>query len=94
MNSVTIQEMPASPAMRISPGRELRLENHKRGHSLESSILHREKEDDLALFNDVQRKEGEDFLLQSNDNFDDIFCKFLNPIYAIRFALNEVLAFD
>ncbi|KAI3452618.1 hypothetical protein Pfo_009282 [Paulownia fortunei] len=65
--------MPPSPAMRISPGRELRAENHKRGRSLESGILYQEKEDDLALFNEVQNKERENFLLQSNDNFDDIF---------------------
>ncbi|KAK6116581.1 hypothetical protein DH2020_049687 [Rehmannia glutinosa] len=65
--------MPASPAIRTSPGRELRAENHKRQHSLESGIIRREKEDDLALFNEVQNKETENFLLQSNDNFDDIF---------------------
>ncbi|KAL0447223.1 UNVERIFIED_CONTAM: hypothetical protein Slati_1850200 [Sesamum latifolium] len=65
--------MPTSPAIRISPGRELRAENHKRGRSLESRILYQESEDDLALFNEVQNKERENFLLQSNDNFDDIF---------------------
>ncbi|KAI3467671.1 hypothetical protein Pfo_024334 [Paulownia fortunei] len=65
--------MPPSPAMRISPGRELRAENHKRGHSLESGILFRGKDDDLALFNEVQNKERENFLLQSNDDFDDMF---------------------
>ncbi|KAL8520126.1 hypothetical protein ACS0TY_010886 [Phlomoides rotata] len=65
--------MPPSPAMRISPGRELKADNHKRGRSLESGILFREKDDDLALFNDVQNKEKEKFLLQSNDDFDDIF---------------------
>ncbi|KAL0408515.1 UNVERIFIED_CONTAM: hypothetical protein Sradi_1785900 [Sesamum radiatum] len=52
---------------------ELRAENHKRGRSLESRILYQENEDDLALFNEVQNKERENFLLQSNDNFDDIF---------------------
>ncbi|KAL0336007.1 UNVERIFIED_CONTAM: hypothetical protein Sradi_4812600 [Sesamum radiatum] len=65
--------MPPSPAMRISPGRELRAENHKRGRSLESGVLFREKDDDLALFNEVQNKERDNFLLQSNDDFDDIF---------------------
>ncbi|KAK4423926.1 hypothetical protein Salat_1975500 [Sesamum alatum] len=65
--------MPTSPAMRISPGRELRAENHKRVRSLESRILYQENEDDLALFNEVQNKERDNFLLQSNDNFDDIF---------------------
>lgn len=67
-------EMHPSPAMRISPRKELRVENHKRGRSLESVILYREKDDDLALFNEVQNKERENFLLPSND-FDDI-CNF------------------
>lgn len=72
--------MPASPATRISPVRGLRADNHhKRGHSLESGILFRERDDDLALFNEVQNKEKDCFLLQSNDDFDDIFGKFPAP---------------
>ncbi|XAR48153.1 hypothetical protein NMG60_11030882 [Bertholletia excelsa] len=65
--------MPPSPAMRRSPGRELRGDNHKRGRSLESGILLRDKDDDLALFNEMQTRERENFLLQSNDDFDDVF---------------------
>lgn len=74
--------MPPSPVMRVSPGRELKEENHKRGRSLESRVPYGEKEGDLdlALFNEVQNKEKESFLLQSNDNFDDIFRKFLAPL--------------
>ncbi|KAG9149575.1 hypothetical protein Leryth_021514 [Lithospermum erythrorhizon] len=64
--------MPPSPA-RFSPGRELKADNHKRGRSLESGMHFREKEDDLALFNEVQSKETDNFLLQSNDDFDDLF---------------------
>ncbi|KAK6160355.1 hypothetical protein DH2020_003736 [Rehmannia glutinosa] len=78
--------MPPSPAMRISPLGELRAENHKRGRSLESGILFREKDDDLALFNEVQNKERDNFLLQSNDEFDDIFCKFSHSVSAFRLA--------
>lgn len=70
--------MPPSPARRISPRRELRAENHKRGRSLESGILFQEKDDCLALFNEVQNKERENFLLHSNDDFDNIFCKFMH----------------
>ncbi|KAA8533269.1 hypothetical protein F0562_033198 [Nyssa sinensis] len=62
--------MPPSPAMRCSPGRELR-DNHKRGRSLEGGILFREKDDDLTLFNEMQTRERDDFLLQSNDDFED-----------------------
>ncbi|KAL6981022.1 hypothetical protein U1Q18_022655, partial [Sarracenia purpurea var. burkii] len=36
-------------------------------------ILFREKDDDLALFNEMQTRESDDFLLQSNDDFEDIF---------------------
>lgn len=75
--------MPPSPAIRISPGRELKSENHKRGRSLESGILFREKDDDLALFNDVQNKERESFLLQTDDDFDDMFRKFSNLVLVI-----------
>ncbi|KAG8383275.1 hypothetical protein BUALT_Bualt05G0167600 [Buddleja alternifolia] len=64
--------MPPSPSMRISCRREMRAENHKRGRSLESGIFFQKKEDDLALFNEVQNKERESFLLQSNDDIDDI----------------------
>ncbi|KAL7171684.1 hypothetical protein ACSBR2_036356 [Camellia fascicularis] len=70
--------MPPSPAMRCSPGRELRGDNHKRGRSLEAGILFREKDDDLALFNEMQTREKDSFLLQSNDDFEDIFSTKLN----------------
>ncbi|XP_073129951.1 uncharacterized protein [Henckelia pumila] len=64
--------MPPSPAVRVFPRREMRVENHKRGRSLESGIHYRD-DDDLALFNELRSKEKENFLLQSNDDFDDIF---------------------
>ncbi|OMO81432.1 hypothetical protein COLO4_23621 [Corchorus olitorius] len=65
--------MPPSPALRYSPGRELRGDNHKRGRSLEGGLGVRDKEDDLALFNDMQTRERENFLLQSSDDFEDSF---------------------
>ncbi|GLT86615.1 hypothetical protein SLE2022_047450 [Rubroshorea leprosula] len=63
--------MPPSPALRCSSGRELMGENHKRGRSFESGILFRDKDDDLTLFNEMQTKERENFLLQSTDDFED-----------------------
>lgn len=84
--------MPPSPAMRISPGREPRAENHKRGRSLESGFRFREKDDDLALFNEVQNKERENFLLQSNDDFDDIFCKALHSIVCLQFSFAYIFS--
>ncbi|XP_010250822.1 PREDICTED: uncharacterized protein LOC104592946 [Nelumbo nucifera] len=65
--------MPPSPALRFSPGRELRAETHKRGRSLESGLLLREKDDNLALFNEMQAREKDNFLLQSSDDLDDCF---------------------
>uniref|UniRef100_A0A5B7AMA5 Putative microtubule-associated protein futsch n=1 Tax=Davidia involucrata TaxID=16924 RepID=A0A5B7AMA5_DAVIN len=65
--------MPPSPATRCSPGRELRADNHRRGRSLEGGILFREKDDDLALFNEMQTREKDNFLFQSNDDFEDTF---------------------
>ncbi|XP_057949512.1 uncharacterized protein LOC131144706 [Malania oleifera] len=63
--------MPASTALRCSPARELRGESHRRGRSLENGLLFREKDDDLALFNEMQSRERENFLLQSTDDFND-----------------------
>ncbi|OIW14658.1 hypothetical protein TanjilG_33000 [Lupinus angustifolius] len=63
--------MPPSPALRYSPGRDPRADGHKRGRSLESGLLFREKDDDLALFNEMQSKERESFLLHSTDDLED-----------------------
>lgn len=68
--------MPPSPALRSSPGRELRGSNHKRGHSFESGVRIREKDDDLALFNEMQTREREGFLLQSAEDLEDSFCNY------------------
>ncbi|KAF9677817.1 hypothetical protein SADUNF_Sadunf08G0147200 [Salix dunnii] len=65
--------MPPSPALRYSPGREPRADNHKRGRSLEDGLLLKDKDDDLALFNEMQSRERESFLLQSADDFEDTF---------------------
>lgn len=65
--------MPPSPALRCSPGRELRADRHKRGRSFESGMLVSEKDEDLALFNEMQTKEQDNFLLQSSDDFEDTF---------------------
>ncbi|KAI9098929.1 hypothetical protein K1719_024696 [Acacia pycnantha] len=53
--------MPPFLVLRFSPGRELRTIIHKRGHTLEGGLLFRGKDDDLALFNDMQSRESENF---------------------------------
>lgn len=65
--------MPPSPSVRRSPARELKTDNHKRGRSLEGGIFFKDKEEDLVLFNEVQNRERDNFLLQSSDDFEDTF---------------------
>ncbi|KAI4379881.1 hypothetical protein MLD38_006122 [Melastoma candidum] len=60
--------MPPSLARRRHPGRELRAEGHRRGRSLEGGLL--DKDDDLMLFKEMQTRERDNFLLQSDDDFD------------------------
>lgn len=73
--------MPPSPALRCSPGREQRANSHRRGRSFESGMLLKEKDEDLALFNEMQTKEKESFLLQSTDDLEDTFCKMVFCFY-------------
>ncbi|KAF3610935.1 hypothetical protein DY000_02047165 [Brassica cretica] len=65
--------MPPSPALRCSPGRGLPGNKHRRGHSIEYGILFRDKDEDLTLFNELQDKERDDFLLHSSDDLEDVF---------------------
>lgn len=60
-----------SPEMKCSTRRELKDDNYKREHSLKGGILIREKDEDLALFNDLQSIEADNYLLQSDDDFED-----------------------
>ncbi|KAI3724717.1 hypothetical protein L2E82_36504 [Cichorium intybus] len=82
--------MPASPAMRFSPGREQRTDNHnhKRGRSLDNGIVFKERDDDLALFNEVQNRERHNFLLQSNDDFEDTFVTKLHDFSDHKLGIN------
>ncbi|KAF5449395.1 hypothetical protein F2P56_029845 [Juglans regia] len=79
--------MPPSPALRCSPGREPRGANHKRGRSLESGLLFREK-DDLALFNEMQTRERDNFLLQSTDDIEDTFSTKLRHFSANKLGIS------
>ncbi|XP_039124614.1 serine/arginine repetitive matrix protein 2 [Dioscorea cayenensis subsp. rotundata] len=64
--------MPPSPALRCSPGRDVGVHNnHKRGRSLESGFPLKPKDDDLVLFNEMQNKERDNFLLHTSDDLDD-----------------------
>ncbi|KAJ0976976.1 hypothetical protein J5N97_012450 [Dioscorea zingiberensis] len=64
--------MPPSPALRCSLGHDVGIQNtHKRGRSLESGFPLKPKDDDLALFNDMQNRERDTFLLHASDDLDD-----------------------
>ncbi|KAI3917604.1 hypothetical protein MKW98_021366 [Papaver atlanticum] len=47
--------------------------NHKRGNSLDGGQVTKEKDDDLALFNHMEMKEEDKFLLEPNDDLDESF---------------------
>ncbi|WOL02438.1 hypothetical protein Cni_G11157 [Canna indica] len=67
--------MPPSPSSRRSPV-ELRVESsHKRVHSFESRFPLKSKDDDLVLFNEMQSRERDNFLLHSSDDFDESISK-------------------
>lgn len=81
--------MPPSPAMRCSPGREPRTDNHKRGRSLESGMPLKQRDDDLALFNEVQSRERDNFLLQADDDdFEHIFPNKLRYFSDYKLGIN------
>ncbi|KAJ0620191.1 hypothetical protein HanLR1_Chr02g0073911 [Helianthus annuus] len=80
--------MPPSPAMRCSPGREPRGDNHKKGRSLESVIPLEQIDDDLALFNKVQSRERENFLLEASDDFEGIFARKLRYFSDYKLGIN------
>ncbi|KAI4343366.1 hypothetical protein L6164_010724 [Bauhinia variegata] len=80
--------MPPSPALRCSPGREPRGDSHKRGRSLESGLLFREKDDHLALFNEMQSRERENFLLQSPDHLDNSLTTKLGDFSDIKLGIS------
>ncbi|KAK9074623.1 hypothetical protein SSX86_007221 [Deinandra increscens subsp. villosa] len=80
--------MPPSPAIRRSPGREPRADGHKRGRSFESGMSIKQRDDDLALFNEVQSRERDDFLLQADDDFEDIFTSKLRYFSDYKMGIN------
>ncbi|KAI3830854.1 hypothetical protein MKX03_015559 [Papaver bracteatum] len=59
--------MPPSPSWRCSPNGM----NHKRGNNLDGGKFTKEEDDDLALFNHMETKEEDNFLLEPNDDLDE-----------------------
>lgn len=56
------------------------MDNHKRGRSFESGeVCLKQRDDDLALFKEVQSRGKDNFLLEGNNDFEDIF----SMVYAL-----------
>ncbi|TQD96780.1 hypothetical protein C1H46_017673 [Malus baccata] len=79
--------MPPSPSLRCSPGREPRGNPHRRGRSFESAVFLKDKDEDLALFNEMQTREKEDFLLQSSDDLEDTFSTKLRQFSGVKLGI-------
>ncbi|KAL5175237.1 hypothetical protein HKD37_08G021491 [Glycine soja] len=80
--------MPPSLSFRSSPVREPRSDSHQRGRSLESGLPSREKDDDLALFSEMQSREEESFLLQPSDDLEDSFSSKLRNFPDIKLGIS------
>ncbi|OAY71747.1 hypothetical protein ACMD2_00796 [Ananas comosus] len=68
--------MPPSHQLKFSPSRDRRpATTHRRGLSFESGLAVKAKDDDLALFTDMQNRERSNFLLHTSDDFDESISK-------------------
>lgn len=82
--------MPPSPALRYSPARDTQVDRHKRGRSLEiiPKATDRDKDDDLALFQDMQTKEKDSFLQHSGDDSDESLSVKLRDFSGYRLSIS------
>lgn len=80
--------MPPSPSFRRSPVRDPRGDSHKRGRSFETGLSFKERDDDLALFNELQSRENDTFLLQSTDDFEDILSSKMKSFPDLKLGIN------
>lgn len=89
--------MPPSPSLRRSPvgdshkrGRSLESGLSFKGRNLESGLSFKERDDDLALFSELQTKDSDNFLLQSNDGFEDMLCNFYNSYLVLLYEIVDL----
>ncbi|XP_056686278.1 uncharacterized protein [Spinacia oleracea] len=80
--------MPPSPSLRRSPVGGPHNDIHKRGRSFETGLSFKERDDDLALFNELQSRENENFLLQSADDFDDLLSSKVKSFTDLKLGIN------
>ncbi|XP_074309951.1 uncharacterized protein LOC141644347 [Silene latifolia] len=80
--------MPPSPSLGRSSRGDSRSDSHKRGRSLEGVLSFKEKDDDLALFNELQSRERQNFLLESTDDFEDLLSSRAKPFTDFKLGIN------
>ncbi|KAH9301514.1 hypothetical protein KI387_013097, partial [Taxus chinensis] len=76
--------MAPPPVLRCSPVRE----RHKRGRSVESTPRDRDKDDELALFQDMLTKEKDNFLHHSGDDSDESISLKLKGLSDFRLSIS------
>lgn len=76
--------MAPPPVMRRSPVRE----RHRRGRSVESALNYRDQGDELALFQDMQTKEKDNFLHHSGDDSDESISLKLRGLSDFRLSIS------
>ncbi|GLJ44351.1 hypothetical protein SUGI_0929010 [Cryptomeria japonica] len=76
--------MAPPPVLRRSPVRE----RHRRGRSVESALNDRDQEDELALFQDMQTKEKDNFLHHSGDDSDESISLKLRGLSDFRLSIS------
>lgn len=65
--------MPPSSPLRLSPRRELIKESaHGRSHSLNNGLDARDKDDKLALFDEINKHDREKLLVHFSNDFDGL----------------------
>ncbi|KAL9226296.1 hypothetical protein vseg_002126 [Gypsophila vaccaria] len=77
--------MPPSRSLRRGDPRG---DSHSRGLSLDRELSFKEKEDDLALFNELQSRERQGFLLDSSDDFEDLLSTKAKPFRDFGLGIN------
>ncbi|KAH9603706.1 hypothetical protein KSS87_007457 [Heliosperma pusillum] len=80
--------MPPSPSLGRSSRSVSRSDSHKRGRSLEGVLSFKEKDDDLALFSELQSRERQHFLLESTDDFEDLLSSRAKPFTDLKLGIN------
>lgn len=74
--------MPPSSPLRRSPGRELIKESaHGRSHSLKNGFDAQDKDDKLALFDEINKHDREKMLVHLSNDFDALIGNVISGLF-------------